>query len=651
MTRTWQLSASDTVSWNQDQALNTSMFIVRESGPTCFLLKEENNAKKFKVHLGDPHSCTCNKYYKEKVPCKHICWVLLKKFHLDRYHELSYQHGLNEREINQLLYNNTKAMKVKQKVKQNDEQQDIGDGTVQQRSITDDDVCPICQEDLLTKHQSVTYCRHGCGNNVHIKCMKVWADHQMSTVATKSSNVTCPICRNDFGTYTHLCREYQNIMGDVRQLKRNNISHHIGVECNVCKMMPIKGKCFKCTSCQGYHLCNTCYHGNNQHCHDTFVYKLKPAQRWRPVESNNDVTMMDSILQPIVNELQGREITENDYETLLQLDQPSTGNHQHNGIPVDLAGLPEYLINNLPTFKVGKSSKYLLPGRQCRLCLQQYKQGQFLRPLPDCGHVFHRSCIDKWLTEDHRCCPIDRTPVTSTSRPQVERTSDHHQSRSATTNRTPQHSSSGDHSNELVVPGIGIVCTAMSPLQKYHHTTTSPQIVINGRTKKKPPVKLTNLRRKAIRSNRLLSDNDVRSNDVITQEPFDISMRDLVVTAGALSFNSAASSRGSNSNPPLDDATELPGINARPPRVPRIYKHQRPINNQANNNDLSRATFTPPTDDVFNLMIGASPSVVRKRATSLVKRRNITTNEKRERVLQQTREIDFSLDGRQWGER
>ena len=83
-----------------------------------------------------------------------------------------------------------------------------------------------------------------------------------------------------------------------------------------------QGKCFKCTSCQGYHLCNTCYHGNN-HSHHTFVYKLKAAQRWRPVEisSNSDVTMIDSTLQPIVNELQGREITENDYDLLLQLDQ------------------------------------------------------------------------------------------------------------------------------------------------------------------------------------------------------------------------------------------------------------------------------------------------------------------------------------------
>ena len=72
------------------------------------------------------------------------------------------------------------------------------------------------------------------------------------------------------------------------------------------------------------------------------------------------------------------------------------------------------------------------------------------------------------------------------------------------------------------------------------------------------------------------------------------------------------------------------------------------------NNDSSRDTVAPPTDDMFSLVIGAptsSPSVARKRAgVSLVKHRNNSTNEKRERVPH-TREIDFSLDGRQWGER
>ena len=72
MTRTWQLTASDTVSWNQDQALNTSMFIVRESGPTCFLLKEENNAKKFKVCV-----CWSLRFFKEVVS---TCSIFHVKF-------------------------------------------------------------------------------------------------------------------------------------------------------------------------------------------------------------------------------------------------------------------------------------------------------------------------------------------------------------------------------------------------------------------------------------------------------------------------------------------------------------------------------------------------------------------------------------------
>lgn len=33
------------------------------------------------------------------------------------------------------------------------------DDTVPQRDISEDDICPICQEELLAKHQPVTFCR------------------------------------------------------------------------------------------------------------------------------------------------------------------------------------------------------------------------------------------------------------------------------------------------------------------------------------------------------------------------------------------------------------------------------------------------------------------------------------------------------------
>ena len=70
-------------------------------------------------------------------------------------------------------------------------------------------------------------------------------------------------------------------------------------------------------------------------------------------------------------------------------------------IPVDLAGLPDHVINRIPVTKVQDHSRMLAPGRQCRLCLQVYTVGQFVRKLP-CSHVFHRDCIDRWLHEDHR---------------------------------------------------------------------------------------------------------------------------------------------------------------------------------------------------------------------------------------------------------
>ena len=37
-----------------------------------------------KVFLGDHHQCTCPVFRKEKDLCKHICWVILKKFRIPR---------------------------------------------------------------------------------------------------------------------------------------------------------------------------------------------------------------------------------------------------------------------------------------------------------------------------------------------------------------------------------------------------------------------------------------------------------------------------------------------------------------------------------------------------------------------------------------
>ncbi|KAH7514446.1 hypothetical protein FEM48_Zijuj11G0090400 [Ziziphus jujuba var. spinosa] len=47
---------------------------------------------------------------------------------------------------------------------------------------------------------------------------------------------------------------------------------------------------------------------------------------------------------------------------------------------------------------------------QCYICLVEYEEGDRMRILP-CHHEFHKSCVDKWLKEIHRVCPLCRGDI------------------------------------------------------------------------------------------------------------------------------------------------------------------------------------------------------------------------------------------------
>lgn len=49
-------------------------------------------------------------------------------------------------------------------------------------------------------------------------------------------------------------------------------------------------------------------------------------------------------------------------------------------------------------------------GVQCMVCLEHLQEGQELRKLRFCRHVFHRSCIDTWFERTVRC-PICRHDI------------------------------------------------------------------------------------------------------------------------------------------------------------------------------------------------------------------------------------------------
>ncbi|KAF0902922.1 hypothetical protein E2562_019859 [Oryza meyeriana var. granulata] len=49
-------------------------------------------------------------------------------------------------------------------------------------------------------------------------------------------------------------------------------------------------------------------------------------------------------------------------------------------------------------------------GRECAVCLGAVRDGEMVRRLPACMHVYHAECIDRWLAA-HRTCPLCRSEL------------------------------------------------------------------------------------------------------------------------------------------------------------------------------------------------------------------------------------------------
>jgi hypothetical protein len=93
---------------------------------------------------------------------------------------VTWQLGLVEREINELL----RGITVQQETRvshRNQQRQQLPEtspqvaegenaGTVPQREISGSDICPVCQDELLSKHQPVTYCRYLCDCLLNYPC-------------------------------------------------------------------------------------------------------------------------------------------------------------------------------------------------------------------------------------------------------------------------------------------------------------------------------------------------------------------------------------------------------------------------------------------------------------------------------------------------
>ncbi|KAL8127305.1 hypothetical protein AgCh_014281 [Apium graveolens] len=74
-------------------------------------------------------------------------------------------------------------------------------------------------------------------------------------------------------------------------------------------------------------------------------------------------------------------------------------------------GLSQDYVEKLPKHKVTSTNiTSCCYETSCAICLQDVKNGDLARTLPDCRHCFHLHCIDEWLTRQGSC-PICRKDV------------------------------------------------------------------------------------------------------------------------------------------------------------------------------------------------------------------------------------------------
>lgn len=96
--------------------------------------------------------------------------------------------------------------------------------------------------EILQQFSFIFY-RYSCGNNVHIKCMKIWADYQDEL--ENDSVVKCPLCREKFAPLKIILEEFRNSNQLVTATEKIRLDRHLGIPCNNCKVFPIVGKCYK----------------------------------------------------------------------------------------------------------------------------------------------------------------------------------------------------------------------------------------------------------------------------------------------------------------------------------------------------------------------------------------------------------------------
>eukprot|EP00071_Canis_lupus_P036947 XP_022270504.1 E3 ubiquitin-protein ligase ZSWIM2 isoform X4 [Canis lupus familiaris] len=350
------------------------------------------------VFLGNPHVCNCSTFLKGGELCKHICWVLLKKFKLPRNHESALRLGLVEREISDLLQG-IHRVQTPQKRTNGEAVHIEEDGYIKQKEIGSDDMCSICQELLLEKKLPVTFCSPVYTPKQVVKSLPL-------LLITKNSKMLAPgyqcrLCLKAF----HL-GQHTRLLPCTHKFHRKCIDNWLFYKCNSC---PIDGQViynpliWKDTAVNGH------AHQSTSNASITHLSKQEEPELFIPGTGlglkQNRLGILPSIPQCNSGKLDTPESSANTYQNITIDDQFSIKSDDSKSRKLIYEykisqHFPRYL-QDLPTRTVGKmSSQTFLPsiahknmvcstGMESPCISEKHYTGQSQKMAKDCKRINH----------------------------------------------------------------------------------------------------------------------------------------------------------------------------------------------------------------------------------------------------------------------
>ena len=244
------------------------------------------------------------------------------------------------------------------------------------KSLLDDPICPICQDDFLQEdieQNILCHCETRCGNNFHKRCLRMYATHKRS----EKKSVHCPICRAAWPS-----------IPDIAQTEKKKSKFLMPmIKCRGCRIT-IRANFYRCARCDPrnpYDLCKRCFQqlGSTWLAHDAMHPFVKANICQFPPQWTVAVTPGYIDGRSSIAEIGRREFQDDDYSLLLSLDEEYP--------------IYKHLVFALPLIDRNEKSVTKI---SCILCETPFVNGSSVRVLP-CArhHPIHESCLTGHLIE------------------------------------------------------------------------------------------------------------------------------------------------------------------------------------------------------------------------------------------------------------